>query len=153
MGMEQWVRNNASLFAKSLAKDANIAVKLLSDMFSNYKWVYYMNSLQSVGQTLATMTGNCYDAALAFQALANKMGISANLYNTFVNGIPHTVITLPGMGLWIDPSGIMGRGLKSGSPAGAPIIVNQYGNTVKDEEDIETMAKESAKVLLRAVRF
>lgn len=153
VGMVQWVRNNAPMFAKSLAKDANIAVKLLSDMFSNYNWVYYMNSLQSVGQTLATMTGNCYDAALAFQALANKMGISANLYNTFVNGIPHTVITLPSLGMWIDPSGIMGRGLQSGSPAGAPIIVNQYGNVVREEEDLDSIAKKTGKVILRAVRF
>lgn len=155
-GMVEWVKNNSSIFTKVIAQDANAAAKILADLFSGFNWVFYYNSMQSVSTTLNTMTGNCYDAALAYQALAQKMGLVANLANTTVNGIAHTVISLPQIGMWVDPSGILGSGLQSGGipTSGTPyILVNVNDATLKEDADVEAVVKKTVTKIYNGVKF
>jgi len=156
-GMTDWVKNNVSYFSKNLAKDIGGVLQLLSNMFAGFHYQFYYDSMYSVSTVLQTMTGNCWDAAQAFISLASQMGLTAQLYRTFVNGIPHMVVNLPQVGMWIDPSGILGTGLKGGtapgSPAGAPIIVYVNDPVVKEEEDINSIAKKTGTKILDAVRF
>lgn len=156
-GMKDWVKNNVSYFSKNLAKDIGGVLTLLSNMFAGFNYQFYYDSMYSVGTVLQTMTGNCWDAAQAFIALADKMGLTAQLYRTFVGSIPHMVVNLPQVGMWIDPSGILGTGLRSGNapgaPAGAPILVNINDPIVKDEEDLNGVAKITGKRILDVVRF
>lgn len=156
-GMKDWVKNNVAYFSKNLAKDIGGILSLLSNMFAGFKYQFYYDSMYSVSTVLKTMTGNCWDAAQAFIALAGQMGLTAQLYRTFVGTIPHMVVNLPQVGMWIDPSGILGTGLRSGnapgSPAGAPILVNINDPIVKDEEDLNGVAKITGKRILDVVRF
>ena len=85
-----------------------------------------MGALNGVNNTLNTMAGNCFDAANAFIYLAKQQGVVAQMYRTFVNGIPHRIVNLPQFGARIDPSGIIGTGFHAGtalgSPTGAPLV-------------------------------
>lgn len=156
-GMENWVKKNSGIFSKYIASDARAASKILSDLFGNFKWINYMGDVDSVGKTLGTMTGNCYDAAQAFIALAQQIGLSAQMYRTFVNGVPHRIVNLPSIGAWIDPSGIMGRGLQKGtapgSPAGYNFNVYIKDPVVKEEEDFDTVARVTGSRIVDMLRF
>ncbi len=118
-GMKNWVLDNWEKFIDPVKKKLGNGLDILVKTFGNFKWIYYMNSMQSVATTLSTMTGNCWDAAVAFISLASNMGIAAELYRTFVGSVPHMVVNLPQFGAWIDPSGILGRGLQKGTAPGS----------------------------------
>ncbi len=156
-GMSNWVDDNIQGIANYMSKTVGVVPKILSDIFSGFKYVFYYNSRQSITSTLQNLTGNCYDAATAFIQLANSMGITAQMYRTFVNGIPHRIVNLPQFGMWIDPSGILGTGIHSGtapgSPAGMNFEVYIQDPVVKEEEDFDTIAGKTSRRIADMLRF
>jgi hypothetical protein len=85
------------------------------------------------------------------------MGYTAQNYRTFVNGIPHRVVNLPTLGMWVDPSGILGKGLHRGTapggPAGANITVYQNNPIVRDEPDLDNLGNIVGRKVYKAVKF
>ena len=159
LGMTHWLDTHIDVVITSLKGNSKIMAAALAEIFKSFNWVfYYYDSLQSVTQTLSTMTGNCSEAADAFIYMANAMGLAAVKTHTYVNGIGHYVVTLPGLGMWLDPSGILGTGLKTGSPAGsyagAP-VTNVYvtGNNIKDDTDEYTVGRRLGQRVTSAWRF
>jgi hypothetical protein len=159
IGIENWVSKGKGFDQlKEMVKDKMgfNALKDIVSKFNSFEYKFYFDSLQSVNQTLTTLTGNCYDAATAFITMARAGGINAQMYRTFVNGIPHRIVNLPDFGAWFDPSGVMGKGLHKGRAPGSPAggyVVNNYiqGNTIREEEDIEKIGNETSRKLVEAL--
>ncbi|MCE7699572.1 MAG: hypothetical protein K8E24_012445, partial [Methanobacterium paludis] len=157
-GMKDWVNAHISEFSTYIKDNVMGGFSVLVDAFKSFQWVDYWDSRQSITTTLQTMTGNCYDAALAFQSLSDNMGVTAELYRTFVNGIAHIVINLPSLKAWIDPSGILGTGLHSGTAPGSPAGSSQtniYVNNpiVREDQDINKLTKNMARQILNSGRY
>lgn len=170
-GISNWVSSNVGGIVDFLKKELFGGLQGLIQLFSNWDYRYYWNSMQSIGTSIATLSGNCWDAAVAFIAMANAMGISASMYETSVNGIDHEIVSL-GNGMWVDPSGILGTGLHTGGlpggfskgigaaalgggamAGGAPITVNVIDPVVKEELDIDRIAKMTGIKIVKAVRY
>ncbi len=156
-GMTQWIHGNIRGISNYMKKEVGGIAVLLANMFSNFKWVYYWDSRQPVSTTLRTMTANCWDAAMAFLHLARNMGLVARLYRVFLGRLPHMIIDLPTVGMWIDPSGLMGRGLRAGRapglPAGAPVHVYMQNPTVREEPDFDRLAMTTSRRLMDVMRY